>query len=69
VYCGNTAIRDNCLLGLQTDTDVRSSKICDADELVRVKVEVSDVQDEEAPAPMAWQAIKTEREVSCMFGQ
>jgi hypothetical protein len=52
---------------LQTDTDVRSSKICDADQLVRVKVEVSDVQEEESPAPMPWRAITAEHEVSCMF--
>jgi hypothetical protein len=65
VYCGNTAIRGNCLPGLQTDTDVRSSKICDADQLARVKSEeLSYLQEEEFPVLKTWQAEKAEHEVS-----
>jgi hypothetical protein len=67
VYCGNTAIRGNCPLGLQTDTDVKSSKICDADELVRVKSEeLSYLQEKEFPVLKTWQAEKAEHEVGSM---
>lgn len=69
---------DNCLVGLQTDTNVTKdllvpgvcSEKCplssqDAAQLMNVKVEeVSHVQEEKFPVPIAWQEMKTEHEVS-----
>jgi hypothetical protein len=71
-------MNDNCLLRLQTDTDIGSilpgpcSKICllpsrYAKQLMTVTVEeVWNEQEEEVPVPITWQTIKAECGVSCM---
>jgi hypothetical protein len=49
--------------GLYSETCPVSSQ--DADQVMRMKVEeVSDMQEEDVPVPLTWQAIKAECEVS-----
>jgi hypothetical protein len=67
------------MVGLQADTDVRkdlagscgekSPSSQDANRLVRVKVEVPDLEEEEEEnsGQMTWQGIKSEHEVRCML--
>jgi hypothetical protein len=68
---------DNCLKVLQTDMDIGKNLpgLCseihppssrDAKQLMNVKDEVSNAQEEEIPVPITWQTMKTEHEVSCM---